>query len=197
MSERISLLEHARALKRAKEVLSSGGVLVYPTDTLYGLGGDARNPKVVERVRKIKRKGKEEPFSVILGNLDMVREYAEAEGEREGLAVLNLLPGPVTLVMKEKIKLPVAKDGKIGVRVPEHSFMRKLSADLGMPIITTSANRKGKEPPTCIEEVEKGILEEVDLVLDGGPTMHRKPSTIIDLVERKVKRKGALEEITP
>ncbi len=197
MSERISLYEHARAFKQAKEVLLSGGVLVYPTDTLYGIGGDARNPKVVERIRKIKKKGKGEPFSVILGNLDMVREYADVEGEAERLAVLNLLPGPVTLVTREKIKLPVAKDGKIGIRVPEHSFMRKLSTDLGMPIITTSANRKGKEPPTCIEEVEKGILEEVDLVLDGGPTIHRKPSTIIDLVERKVKRKGALEGSAP
>ncbi|MEM4272336.1 MAG: Sua5/YciO/YrdC/YwlC family protein, partial [Candidatus Bilamarchaeaceae archaeon] len=65
---------------------------------------------------------------------------------------------------------------------------------LRMPIITTSANRAGGKAPTRIEEVEKGILEEADLVLDGGPTMHGKPSTIIDLVERKVKRKGALEE---
>ncbi len=197
MSETIPLYEHARALKRAKEVLLSGGVLVYPTDTLYGIGGDARNPEVAERIRKIKGKGREEPFSVILGNLDMVREYADVEGEAETVAVLNLLPGPVTLLVKEKIKLPVAKDGKIGIRVPGHSFMRKLSADLGMPIITTSANRKGKEPPTSLEEVEKGILEEADLVLDGGPTIHRKPSTIIDLLERKVKRKGALEEATP
>lgn len=197
MSERISLYEHARALKRAKEVLLEGGVIVYPTDTLYGVGGDARRIEVVERVRKIKGRGKDQPLSVILGNLDMVREYADAEGEAERLAVLNLLPGPVTLIMKEKIKLPVAKDGKIGVRVPEHSFMRKLSADLNMPIITTSANMKGKAGPTSIEEVEKKILEEVDLVLDGGPTIHRKPSTIIDLLERKVKRKGALEESTP
>lgn len=188
----ISLDEYELAFKRAKEVLSSGGVIVYPTDTLYGIGGDARNPEVVERICKIKKRGKEEPFSILLGNLEMVREYAECDGEREMVAIMNLLPGPVTLIMKAKKELPVAKEGKIGIRVPEHSFMRKLSAELKMPIITTSANRAGKEPPTSVEEVEPGILKEVDLIIDGGPTLYKKPSTIFDLVERKMKRKGAM-----
>ena len=192
MTEVISLEnEYDRAFARAKEVLSSGGVIVYPTDTVYGIGGDARNPDVVERVRNIK--GREGcTFSVLLGGMGMVKEYAEVEGDSLG-AVMEAYPGATTLILKAKKELPVVKSGKIGVRVPEHIFMRKLSLELDMPIVTTSANRSGKEAPVKVEEIDKGIIDEVDLVLDGGETLHRMSSTVVDVEEKKVKRVGVGE----
>ena len=192
MTEIISIeTDYEKAFARAKEVLSSGGVLIYPTDTVYGIGGDARNPEVVERVKKIK--GKEDSaFSVLLGGMGMVKEYAKVEGDALG-AVLEAYPGATTLILKAKKELPVVKGGKVGVRVPEHIFMRKLSLELNMPIITTSANRSGGKAPVSVSEIDKEIIEKVDLVLDGGETLHRMNSTVIDVEEKKVKRVGVGE----
>ena len=194
MTEIISIeMDYEKAFARAKEVLSSGGVIVYPTDTVYGIGGDARNSEVVERVRKIKGKD-DSVFSILLGGMGMVREYAEVEGKALG-AVLEAFPGATTLILKAKKELPVVKEGKIGIRIPEHIFMRKLSLELNMPIITTSANRSGEKAPVKVEEVDKEIIGEVDLVLDGGETLHRMNSTVLDVEEKKVKRVGVGEII--
>lgn len=193
MTEIISLEEeYDRAFTRAKEVLSSGGVLIYPTDTVYGIGGDARREEVVARIRGIKGKKEGEPFSILLGGLGMVKEYAHLEGKALG-AVMEGFPGAVTFILKAKKPLPVIKGGKIGVRVPEHIFMRRLSLELNMPIVTTSANRGGEKAPVGFSGINKEILEKVDLALDGGETMHRMASTIIDLESGEVKRVGVGE----
>jgi len=192
MTEIISLeKEYDRAFARAKEVLSSGGVIIYPTDTVYGIGGDARNPEVVERIRKIKGRD-DSAFSVLLGGMGMVKEYAKVEGEALG-AVMEAYPGATTLILRARKELPVVKGGKIGVRVPEHIFMRKLSLELNMPIVTTSANRSGEDAPVKVGDIEEGIIGEVDLVLDGGETLHRMSSTVIDVEEKEVKRVGVGE----
>lgn len=185
--------EYSEAYRRAAEVLKSGGVLIYPTDTVYGIGGDARREEVVERIRKIKGRGEEVPFSVILGNLAMVEEYVDAKEDIR--YVMEAFPGAVTLILRARKELPFARNGKIGVRVPEHSFMRRLSMELGMPIITTSANPSGGKPPTSVSEIDPAVLEKADLVIDGGKTLYGMPSTILDVVERKVVRVGAGEII--
>ncbi len=194
MTEILSIeKEYDKSFARAKEVLSSGGVLIYPTDTVYGIGGDARNSEVVERVKRIK--GKESSaFSVLLGGMGMVKEYAEVEGKALG-AVMEAFPGATTLILKAKNELPVVKEGKIGVRIPEHIFMRKLSLELNMPIITTSANKSGGKAPVSVSEIDNEIIEKVDLVLDGGETLHRMSSTVLDVEEKKVKRVGVGEII--
>jgi L-threonylcarbamoyladenylate synthase len=192
MTRTISLeKEYGKAFGEAKKVLSSGGILVYPTDTVYGIGGDARNKNVVERIRKLKGRG-DAVFSVLLGGIGMVKEYAEVEGDAVA-AVMGAFPGATTLILKAKKEIPVVKGGKIGVRVPEHIFMRKLSLELDMPIISTSANRTGKNAPASVGEIEKGIIAGVDLVVDGGETMHRMNSTVLDVLENKVKRVGSGE----
>lgn len=194
MGEIISLeKEYGKAFEKAKDVLSSGGIIVYPTDTVYGIGGDGRREEVADRIRKIKKR-EDCPFSVLLGNIHMVREYADAQGE-DMKYVLEAFPGATTLILKAKKELPVVREGKIGVRVPEHLFMRKLSVELDMPIITTSANLHGKEAPRSFKEVEGGIIDSADLAIDGGSTLHGMPSTIIDVTKKEVKRVGAGEVI--
>ncbi len=192
MTRVISLeTDYDAAFEEAKKVLSSGGILIYPTDTLYGIGGDARKKEVVERIRKIKKK-EETPFSILLGGLAMVREYAVIEGDA-AKAVMEVFPGATTLILKAKKELPVVQEGKIGVRVPEHTFMRKLSLGLNMPIITTSANLSGAEPPVCLADVDREVLEGADLAIDGGKTLHAMPSSIVDVVDKKVLRTGVGE----
>ena len=193
MTQIISLeKEYDKAFAEAKKVLFAGGVVIYPTDTVYGIGGDARKKEVVTRVRKIKGKEKSAPFSILLGGIGMVKEYALVEG-RAVKAVMEVFPGATTLILKAKRELPLVKDGKIGVRVPEHIFMRKLSLELGMPILTTSANLSGERAPGSLNEVGKKVLEKADLAIDGGKTLYGIPSTIVDVVDKKVIRTGAGE----
>lgn len=192
MTETISLEDdYEKAFEEAKEVLASGGVIIYPTDTVYGIGGDARKKGVVERIHKIKKTG-ETPFSALLGGISMVKEYAVVDGDALK-AIMEVFPGATTLILKARKKLPIVQDGKIGVRVPEHIFMRKLSLALEMPIITTSANLSGEKPPVCLEDVNRAVLEKVDLAIDGGKTLYAMPSTIVDVVDKKVLRVGVGE----
>ncbi|MFP3950026.1 MAG: L-threonylcarbamoyladenylate synthase [Candidatus Micrarchaeia archaeon] len=181
--------EYDLAFAEASAVLREGGVLIYPTDTVYGIGGDARDQEIVERVRGIKGK-KEGVFSVILGGISMVGEYAVTEGKAMQY-VLESFPGATTLVLESKKELPVVKEGKIGVRVPEHIFMRKLSLGLGMPIVSTSANRSGERAPTEFGEIEKGVMDGADLAIDGGKTLHGMSSTVVDVEREEVLRSGA------
>ena len=185
--------EYEKAFSETKEILASGGVIIYPTDTVYGIGGDARKKEVVERIRKIKSRD-DAPLSVLLGNLSMVREYAQVD-EAALAAVMEVWPGPTTLILKAKKELPIVNDGKIGVRVPEYSFMRRLSTELNMPIITTSANLSGEKPPGEFKEIDPKVLEKVDLVIDGGKTLFGISSSIVDVVDKKVLRTGAGEII--
>ena len=183
--------DYERAFEEAKKVLASGGILIYPTDTVYGIGGDARKKEVVELIRKIKKKG-ESPFSALFGGIEMVREYAVVDGDSLK-AVMEVFPGATTLILKAKKELPIVQNGKIGIRVPEHIFMRKLSLALGMPILTTSANLSGENAPVCLKDVDEAVLEKADLAIDGGKTLHAMPSTIVDVVDKKVLRVGVGE----
>lgn len=177
----VSLDRYDEAFRAAKEVLRSGGVMIYPTDTVYGIGGDAGRQETVKRVEAIKKREEEKPFSILLGSLSMVRSYCKNE---EQLAYcMKYFPGPYTFIVGTEEK-------KVGIRIPIHSFMVRLSYELGIGIITTSANTSGKKAPCSVEEVEERIKKEVDLVIDGGRTMYCMPSAVIDLVEKKVVREG-------
>jgi len=179
-----------------KKSVLAGAVFVYPTDTLYGIGCNALDGNAVERIKKIKGRdaNSNKPMSVIMGTLDMVREYCEVDAKQLEI-LINCLPGPFTFILKLKRgkALPVTNTGKIGVRVPEHQFARKLSSELGIPIVTTSANISGKKDASKVSGIDKKVLGAVDFTVDMGETRYKQGSTVIDLTEKefKVLRKGA------
>ncbi|VVC03856.1 Threonylcarbamoyl-AMP synthase [Candidatus Bilamarchaeum dharawalense] len=174
----------AMAIEEAMRVLQEGGVLIYPTDTLYGIGGDATSEKTVKRIHRIKKTDEKKPLSVMMASLEMIKEYCEVDSEQEK-TLTKKLPGPYTFLLRIKKKIPASNEGKLGVRIPDNEFCQFLSKKFGKPIITTSANITKQVPPTTIEEVDKQILEEVDLAVDGGKTKYKKASDITDLVEGK------------
>ncbi len=178
-----------------KQAILSGKIMIYPTDTLYGIGGNALDVNVVERIHKIKERDAGKPLSVIMGNLDMIGEYCELTKEQE-LILINYLPGPYTFILKLKKGTRIAAVGNsetVGVRVPEHQFARRLSVELKIPIITTSANISGKKDAATVKQIEKSVLDNVDFVVDGGETMYKQASTVVDLISIKLLRKGAGE----
>lgn len=192
---RITEDDYESAVDVAHALLHSGGVFVYPTDTVYGLGGDATSEKVVEKIHRIKRIEKKRPMSVMMADFGMIDEYCET-GLWEDMILRKYLPGPYTFVLKKRRELPATDSEKLGVRIPDNAFCQALCLEFGGPIITTSANITSRAPPTRLEEVEKEIIDSVDVVIDGGVTKYRTPSLVIDLVEGKILREGKSESIS-
>jgi L-threonylcarbamoyladenylate synthase len=180
------------ALQKAAKVVQSEGVIIYPTDTLYGLGGNALSQKVADRILRIKGSEPNKPMSVTMSDVPMIRRYCEVDEWQ--LEVLNKnLPGPFTFLLSVKNHVPVAAKGKLGVRIPDYPFAHELSGLADLPVISTSANISGQDAPTRLEEVNPKILGAVDLVIDSGVTKYRGPSAVVDLVEKKIIRQGVSE----
>jgi L-threonylcarbamoyladenylate synthase len=181
----------------AARIIIGGGVVVYPTETVYGLGANALDEQAVLRIFEIKRRPLDKPISIAISSLTMLDMVAEVRDEDRPL-VERLLPGPVTLLLKKKNVVPDVLTGGsplVGVRFPDHELAMKI-IDAAGPITSTSANKTGSSPPTRLEEVSKEIIKRVDGVVDGGKSLYGKPSTLLDLSNRKVIREGAgLEEV--
>lgn len=190
-----------RAFSEAVAALSEGGLVVYPTETVYGLGADASSDEAAAKVFKAKNRPLENPISVAVDSIDMARKTIEMTKAAEALFE-NFLPGPLTIIMRAKpfiSELVTAGTGKVGVRIPDHPIALKLIESFGEPITSTSANLSGKTPPATAEEALKQLGESVDVALDSGECRIRTPSTVVDatLDRLKILREGpiAAEEI--
>ncbi len=150
-------------------------IFIYPTDTIYGIGCDATNKELVEKIRKIKKRD-DKPFSVIAPSKEWILKNFKIDKK----IIRQYLPGPYTLILEkiEKNFLNWISAGEfIGVRIPGHIFIKKLQK-LQIPIVTTSVNLSGEKFANSVEEINKDILQEIDLVIDGG-ILSGKPSTLI------------------
>lgn len=186
---RITEDDFEAALDLLDGLLHSGGLMVYPTDTVYGIGADATSRGAVDRIYAIKGGKERKPMSVMMSGFDMIDDYCET-GLWEDIILKKYLPGPYTFIVKGRKPLPVSGTGKLGVRIPDSEFCQALCGKFGKPVVTTSANLSGRPPAAKLEDVDKGILDAVGIAIDGGITKYRGPSLIVDLVDRKLIRPG-------
>ncbi len=184
-------------IRRALDIIRSGGVVVYPTSMLYGLGADATNRDAVSRVFSIKRRMETKPVSILINQkadiLPLVAEIPDAARR----IMERLWPGRVTLVFRASDFLPenlTAKTGKIGIRLPLHPAAKRLLADAGVPVTATSANLSGAPGCASIGEMPESILREADLVLDAGRLGGGVGSTVVDVTvfPPKILREGSV-----
>ncbi|HPJ30317.1 MAG TPA: L-threonylcarbamoyladenylate synthase [Methanothrix sp.] len=182
----------AKTVAEAAKVLKAGGTVVYPTETVYGIGASAFIPEAVERVFEIKGRSREMPLSVAVASFEMMGLVARID-EEEMLLLRRVLPGPVTVLVEKSPDLPdliTAGSPLVGVRFPDHPMALELIGMTG-PITSTSANLSGRPPPASVAELDPKIAGQVDLVLNGGRSRFASPSTLVDLGKRKVIREGA------
>ena len=187
------------AVTRAAEVLSAGGVILYPTDTLYGLGADAFSDAAFQRICEIKDRDERRPIHAVFENLAMAKAYAEISPLGRRLAEA-FLPGPLTLVFKKKPSVTTGIGhnlSSIGVRVPKNKFCLALAHEFGKPYTTTSANISGAEPPATFQGIVEqlgGNTELIDLAIEGGALPAYLRSTVVDVRndEPHVLREGAI-----
>ena len=174
--------EENEIIDGAVEMLKNGDILVYPTDTIYGIGCDATNSKLVRKIRELKKR-ENKPFSVIAPSKKWIYDNCVLTGE--GRSWMKKLPGPYTLVLKMKKKCvseEVAKE-KIGVRIPANEFTKKVRS-FGKPFVTTSVNISGEPSLKNPNKLKNSISKGVDYLVDAG-TIQGKPSIVVDLSSGK------------
>ena len=188
--------ELRKALKPALEILRSGGLAVYPTDTVYGLGCNPLDEAALRRLLEVKgRVGK--PLPLLTSSLADARRIAHFSHLALRLAEA-FWPGPLTMVLPLGVELPAQVTmglSKVGVRVPDSDVARLLAEGLGGIIVGTSANRSGEPPFKSFSDVYRWAAGRVDVVIDGGDCRYGLPSTVVEVEGDRVKllRRGALE----
>lgn len=178
-------------IRKAAEIIKKNGIVIYPTETVYGIGADIFSEDALKKVFEIKKREPDKPVSVAVSDFGMMNELAYI-GERERRFIEKFLPGPVTVLLRKKEKVPdmlTSGSELVGIRYPDHETTIKLIKLAGVPITSTSANVSGKAPPRRVEEIKICA----DYIIDGGE-LNGEPSTVVDLVNRKIIRKGAKYE---
>ncbi|MEM2934689.1 MAG: L-threonylcarbamoyladenylate synthase [Methanocellales archaeon] len=177
-----------RVIERAVEILNKDGVVIYPTETVYGLGGNAFSLNAVRRVFEIKQRAAQEPLSLAVSSFEMLQEIAYLD-EAAWKFISKFLPGPITILLLKKPNVPdfVTSGSKVvGIRFPDHKIALELISAFGKPITSTSANISGEPAPKSAEEVKV----KADFLIDGGKCYYGEASTIVDLINKKMVRAG-------
>jgi L-threonylcarbamoyladenylate synthase len=171
-----------REIEKGVKILQKGGVIAFPTDTVYGLGADAFNATAVERIYEIKNRPKHRQLPLLIADVEQLTTLADPIPEIAWLLARRFWPGGLTLVLPKTDSLPVylASGPTIAVRVPDHPACLALIQHLGNPIIGTSANISGQPAALTAEEVGQQLGGKIDFIIDGGKCPGGKESTVVD-----------------
>jgi L-threonylcarbamoyladenylate synthase len=190
--------DHPVAIKHAVDVLHHGGVIAFPTDTVYGLAALAFNEASIESLYVVKGRNNTRAIAVLIGDMaDLAKIVSGINPKAEKLAH-KYWPGPLTLVVPGNPALPrnLSPTANIGIRMPDHPIALELLRQAG-PLAVTSANLSGAENATTAQEVLHQLGGKIHLILDGGPTPGGVPSTVVDCSEPELKiiREGPIDSV--
>jgi len=178
---------YIKSILNAAEVILNGGIIVYPTDTLYGFGVDANNISAINKLNKLK--GREGPISVVMQDINTIISCAKIDDVEAEIIRKNLI-GYTTIILPVKsgtvYKSIMGEGETLGIRLPDHSFATNLCKLIDGPITTTSVNRSGEIPLNDPNEIFKVFNGEFDLLIDDGKINHTKGSTIYKLENYKL-----------
>ncbi len=183
----------ARLIRKIVDALEKGGVIGYPTDTIYGVGCDLFNPEAIRKIHRLKKLDGKKPLSFICSDLKDISQYAYVSNYAYKM-MKRLFPGPYTFILKATKLVPkiaMTRQKTVGIRIPDNKICLSLVRELGHPIISTSVYRPDEGLFNDPTEIEERFGKQLDLVIDGG-VIAAEHSSIIDLTEEfpKVVRKG-------
>jgi L-threonylcarbamoyladenylate synthase len=175
-----------KTVEMAVGILQQGGLVVYPTETLYGVGVDATNPEAVKKLSEYKDRPFGKPYSIAVTDQQMAEKYVDLNTTAKNL-YKEFLPGPLTIISKGKHKVAMgieSEDGTLGIRIPDHRLVIEIVKKLGKPITATSANASYKKRPYKVSDILENISNKqkklIDLIIDAGRLPPNEPSTVID-----------------
>ena len=188
-------------IKEAIRVLESGGLIIFPTETCYGLGADATNPQAIKKLFQYKSRREGKPLSIAVSDPEMAKNYVEINELAENI-YQNYLPGPITVISKSLKKTAPGVDseyGTLGIRWPDYPLVLEIIKKFKKPITASSANISYQPKPYCIQKLLNGCPKEnqalIDLIIDAGPLKKRETSTVVDttLNNLNIMRPGQIE----
>ena len=183
-------LPEPEKIKQAVDILNKGGLVAFPTETVYGLGANAKNGKAMVRLFEVKQRPKDKPFALLIPNVSDIDKLAVEVLPFAYRLADRFWPGPLTLVLKEGAR------STVGLRIPKHPVALEIVRNADFPIACPSANLSGNDSPLSAEGVLKDLNGKVELVLDGGKVDLGIPSTVVDAASLPVKilRKGFIDD---
>ena len=184
-------------IQRAAQVIEGGGLVVLPTDTVYGLVCDPRQSEAVNRVYRVKERRRDQPLALLLHDMAEASAYVDEIPEAAVLAMQQFWPGGLTIVLRDRGEATAAVRANrdtIGLRLPAHLVPRLVAGSAGCPLASTSANRSGQPAPTTAAEALAQLEGLVELVLDGGRTPLGQESTVVSFTSDppRLLRPGAI-----
>jgi tRNA threonylcarbamoyl adenosine modification protein (Sua5/YciO/YrdC/YwlC family) len=173
-----------RHIQRVADILRADGVIVYPTDTVYGLGCDIKSKKALDRVRRIKRMDNKRHLSFVFADLKSIADYAQV-ADRDYKILRRYLPGPYTFVLKATRLVPrivLTKRNEVGIRIPNNNICQALLQEMGNPILSSSVRMPDEQLLDDPKEIDRMYKGQVDLVIDGGVFLP-EPSSVVSLLD--------------
>ncbi len=186
-------------LKEVARTIKQGGVVVFPTETVYGIGANGLSANAVKRIYEVKQRPLNKPISLLVNGTDMINEIAQDITDLEKALIREFFPGPLTIILKKKDIVPnivTANSNTVGVRMPSNEIALKLIEYAGVPIATPSANISGKPSGTNMEDIMKDFEGKVDYFIDDGPSKIGISSTIVQVIDGvpHILRQGKITE---
>ena len=186
-------------LKEPAEIIRSGGIVIFPTETVYGIGVNGLDEKAIKKLYEVKQRPLNKPISLLVSNMDMIKKVAKDITKLEYLLMEKFFPGPLTIILKKKDIVPdvlAANNDTVGVRMPANKIALELIEYSGVPIATPSANISGKPSGTNLKDIMKDFEGKVDYFIDGGQSEIGLPSTIVQVIDGvpHILRQGSIKE---
>ena len=176
-------------LKIPAKIIKEGGIVIFPTETVYGIGTNGLDKEAIKKLYEVKQRPLNKPISLLVSNIEMVEQVAKNISKLEYKIMQNFFPGPLTIILEKKDIVPdilTANTNTVGIRMPSGEIARKLIEYAGVPIATPSANISGKPSGTNIKDIQKDFDGKVDCFIDNGESKLGIPSTIIRVINDEV-----------
>ena len=186
-------------LKQPAEIIRNGGIVLFPTETVYGIGTNGLNETAIKKLFKIKQRPLNKPISLLVNSIDMINKIAKDITEIEYSIIKEFFPGPLTIVLKKKDIVPnilTANDNTVGIRMPSNDIALKLIEYTGFPIATSSANISSQPSGTRLQDIIKDFDEKADYFIDSGPSKIGLSSTVVQVIDGipHILRQGTITE---
>lgn len=182
--------DNTKNLKIAANIIKKGGIVIFPTETVYGIGTNGLDEEAVKKLYEVKDRTLNKPISLLVSNFDMINQVAKDITEMEYKIMKNFFPGPLTIILNKKSCVPdilTAKGNTVGIRMPDNEIALKLIELSGVPIATPSANISGRPSGIDIEDIKKDFEGKVDLFIDSGKSKIGNGSTIVKVEDNEIK----------
>lgn len=197
MTAKVIASDHRHALSIALETVQTGGLIAFPTDTVYGIGCSAENPRGINRLYEVKNRERDKPIPLLIADRSELEDLVQIIPPMAEVLMERFWPGPLTLIFPGSETLPteLSPTDTIGVRLPDHNFTRQLIRVTG-PLATSSANISGRVSAHTADDVLNQVGSQIELVIDGGETRGERASTVVDCTKEPVRilRQGPISK---